>query len=189
MQTTSPDGAIPSNGFWAFYPSTGWGLPPGANSHQLQSLFCFNSGVNQSTPSLSMLLLQASGCQQQPMLERIRVIGSFRLSRSSRCRKDRDRPIPKHSILKKYRVRRLSGWLDGQDEILRLSNGWLVCRSQNEYVVLPDTSSWQSQNFFMESKIVKLLHIGWRFWFLEDRFLLLLDWLWLTQYLQCAETP
>ena len=123
------------------------------------------------------------------MLERIRVIGSFLLSCSSRRRQDRDRPVPKHSILKKYRVRRLSGWLDGQGEILRLSNGWLVCRSQNEYVVLPDTSSWQSQNFFMESKIVKLLHIGWRFWFLEDRFLLLLDWLWLTQYLQCAESP
>ena len=150
--------------------------------------FCFNSGVNQSTPSLSMLLLQASGCQQQPMLERIRVIGSFLLSRSSRCRKDRDRPVPRHSILKRYRVRQLSCWIAGQGEILRLSNGWLVCRSQNEYVVLPDISSWQSQNFFMESKIVKLLHIGWRFWFLVDRFLLLLDWLWLTQYLQCAES-
>ena len=106
-----------------------------------------------------------------------------------RRRQDRDRPVHRHSILKKYHVRRLSCWLGGQGEILRLSKGWLVCRSQNEYVVLPDTSSWQSQNFFMESKIVKLLRIGWRFWFLEDRFLLLLDWLWLTQYLQCAESP
>ena len=45
MQTTSLDGVIPSNGFWAFYPSTGWGLPPGANSQQLQSLSASTVGL------------------------------------------------------------------------------------------------------------------------------------------------